>query len=255
MNAIGIEGLPEVRPGDDVAALIEERTTLRDDDVVCVASTIVSKAEDRAFDLSAFPASERARSIADRLEAISGEEKDPRFAQAVIEESDELVLEAPFILAATTFGHVAPNAGIDRSNVPDDDLLLLPESPSASAARIRSNLDADVGVVVTDTCGRCFRHGQTGVAIGYDGISATRDWRGETDRDGHELEVTNESIVDELAGTANLITGEGDDGIPIVVVRDFEFGAHDGSENLFRDVDDDLVRDALREWSFEGGST
>ncbi|GAB3682332.1 coenzyme F420-0:L-glutamate ligase [Salinarchaeum chitinilyticum] len=251
MNAFGIEGLPEVRPGDDVAAMIDDRVTLRDGDVVCVASTIVSKAEDRAFDLSDFPASERARSIAKRLSAIAGDDKDPRFAQAVLEESDELVLEAPFLLAATTFGHVAPNAGIDRSNVPSADILLLPKDPDASAARIRSELDADVGVIVTDTCGRSFRHGQTGVAIGYDGISATRDWRGETDRDGHELEVTNESIVDELAGTANLLTGEGDDGVPVVVVRDFEFGDHDGSENLFRDAADDLVRDALQQWEFE----
>ncbi|AGM99980.1 F420-0--gamma-glutamyl ligase [Salinarchaeum sp. Harcht-Bsk1] len=254
MHCLAVEGLPEVRPGDDLASLIEERCTLHDDDVVCVASTVVSKAEGRAFDLSAFPASERARSIAARLEAISGDEKDPRFAQAVLEESETLVMEAPFLLAATRFGHVAPNAGVDRSNVPDSDLLLLPDDPMASAERIRSNLDADASVVVTDTCGRPFRHGQTGVAIGYAGIPATRDWRGETDRDGHELEVTNESIVDELAATANLLTGEGDDGVPVVVIREFEFGDHEGSEHLFRDASEDLVREALQEWTFSDAS-
>jgi coenzyme F420-0:L-glutamate ligase/coenzyme F420-1:gamma-L-glutamate ligase len=251
MHCHAIEGLPEIRPGDDLAALIEERFSLRDDDVVCVASTIVSKAEDRAFDLSAFPAGKRARSIAARLEEIAGEEKDPRFAQAVIEESEELVLETPFLLAATRFGHVAPNAGVDTSNVPNADVLLLPEAPAASAERIRSNLETDAGVIVTDTCGRPFRHGQTGVAIGYAGLPATRDWRGETDRDGHELEVTNESIVDELAATANLLTGEGDDGVPVVVIRDFAFGDHEGSDRLFRDAEEDLVRDALGKWEYE----
>ena len=250
MHCLAVEGLPEVRPGDDLASLIEERCELRDDDVVCVASTVVSKAEDRAFDLSAFPAGDRARSIAERLTEISGEKKDPRFAQAVLEESEELVIEAPFLLAATQFGHVAPNAGIDRSNVPDADLLLLPEDPTVSAERIRSNLESDAAVVVTDTCGRPFRQGQTGIAIGYAGLPATRDWRGETDRDGHELEVTNESIVDELAATANLLTGEGDGGVPAVVVRGFEFGDHDGSDRLFRSRDDDLVRDALDQWTF-----
>lgn len=255
MNAFAIEGLPEVHEGDDLAALIEERTDLRDDDVVCIASTVVSKAEGRAADLSAFPASDRARSIAARLEEIAGDEKDPRFAQAVLEESEELVLEAPFLLAATRFGHVAPNAGVDRSNVPDDDLLLLPEEPTASAERIRSNLSTDAAVIVTDTCGRPFRHGQQGVAIGYDGITATRDWRGETDRDGHELEVTNEAVVDELAGTANLLTGEGDGGKPVVVVRDFTFGDHAGGENLFRPKEEDLIRGALEQWEYEEGRT
>jgi coenzyme F420-0:L-glutamate ligase/coenzyme F420-1:gamma-L-glutamate ligase len=252
MDVFAVPGLPEVRPGDDLAALIEERADLRDDDVLLVASTVVSKAEGRLAALDDFPPSPRAKEIAGRLEEISGEEKDPRFAQAVLEESTEIIVEAPFLLTATRFGHVGVNAGIDRSNVGDGgaDLLLLPERPDESAARIRRNLAADPAVIVTDTCGRPFRHGQRGVAIGWAGIPASRDWRGETDRDGHELEVTVESVVDELAATANLVTGEGDDGLPVAVVRDWEFGDHDGSDNLFRDVEGDFVRQALRGWEF-----
>jgi len=251
MEVFAVEGLPEVRPGDDLAALIGEQVDLRPDDVVCVASTVVSKAEGRAFDLSAFPAGDRAREIAERIGEMAGEEKDPRLAQAVLEESEELVIDAPFLLAATHFGHVAPNAGVDRSNVPDADLLLLPEDPGRSAARIRSALPGEPPVIVTDTCGRPFRRGQRGVAIGYDGIAPTRDWRGETDRDGHELEVTVQAVVDELAGAANLVTGEGDGGTPVAVVRDFEFGDHDAGEELFRPEEEDLVREALRGWTFD----
>jgi coenzyme F420-0:L-glutamate ligase/coenzyme F420-1:gamma-L-glutamate ligase len=195
-------------------------------------------------------ASDRARAIAERLERITGESKDPRFAQVVLEESADLVMEAPFLLAQTHFGHVTVNAGIDRSNVPEADLLLLPEAPSGSARRLHEELG--VPVVVTDPGGRPVRHGQRGVAIGWAGMPASRDWRGERDRDGRELGVTVESVVDELAAAANLISGEGDGGTPITVVRGFEFGDHGGSDNLFRDYDDDLIRQALQAWEFPG---
>ena len=251
MEAFAVERLPEVRAGEDLAALVDERVDLRDGDVLCVASTVVSKAEGRTADLEAFPAGERAVAIADRLEAITGEEKDPRFAQAVLAESEELLTEAPFLLSVTRFGHVTVNAGIDRSNVPDADLLLLPADPSASARRLSAALG--VPVVVTDTSGRPFRYGQRGVAVGWHGMPAARDWRGEADRHGRDLGVTVQAVVDELAATANLVAGEGAYGTPAVVVRDWAFGDHDGSENLFRDESDDLVREALGEWTFDGG--
>ncbi|MFB6130830.1 MAG: coenzyme F420-0:L-glutamate ligase [Salinigranum sp.] len=250
MELFAVPDLPEVEPGDDLAALVGDRVDLRPDDVVCVASTVVSKAEGRLADLSEFPAGPRAREIAARLEELTGEEKDPRFAQAVLEESTEVLMEAPFLLTETRFGHVGVNAGIDRSNVPGADLLLLPKRPDRSAERIRRGLAAD-SVVVTDTCGRPFRHGQRAVAIGWDGIPANRDWRGERDRDGRELGVTVQSVVDELAGAANLVTGEGAGGTPVVVVRGFEFGDHAGSDALFRPVASDFVRQALRSWRYD----
>ena len=249
MNLFAVADIPEVEAGDDLAALIDERVDLRADDVVCVASTVVSKAEGRIVDLDDYPAGPRAREIAARLGELSGREKDPRFAQAVLEESVELLMEAPFLLTETRFGHVGVNAGIDRSNVPGGDLLLLPKRPSESAARIADGLAAD-RVVVTDTCGRPFRHGQRGVAIGWAGLPASRDWRGQADRDGRELGVTVQNVIDELAAAANLVAGEGDGGTPVVVVRDFEFGDLPGSENHFRDVETDYVRQALRGWSY-----
>jgi coenzyme F420-0:L-glutamate ligase/coenzyme F420-1:gamma-L-glutamate ligase len=250
MELFAVPDLPEVREGDDLAGLIGDRVDLRPDDVVCVASTVVSKAEGRARDLDDFPAGPRAREIADRLADVTGEEKDPRFAQAVLEESTELLMESPFLLTETRFGHVGVNAGIDRSNVPGHDLLLLPRRPTESAERIRAGLAAD-RVVVTDTCGRPFRHGQRGVAIGWAGLPASRDWRGERDRDGRELGATVENVVDELAAAANLVAGEGAGGTPVVVVRDFEWGDHGGSNEQFRDVDGDFVRQAIRAWSYD----
>ncbi|WP_312909916.1 coenzyme F420-0:L-glutamate ligase [Natronosalvus caseinilyticus] len=256
MELNAVPDLPEIRPGDDLAELVADRADLEAGDVLTVASTVVSKAEGRAADLADFPAGPRAREIAARIEEIAGEEKDPRFAQAVLEESTELVMEAPFLLTETRFGHVCVNAGIDRSNVPDHDLLLLPKRPAASAERIRNGLlergTEDVAVIVTDTCGRPFRHGQRGVALGWDGMPASRDWRGEHDRDGRELGVTVQSVVDELASAANLVTGEGADGTPAVVVHDWDFGNHEGSDALFRDLEGDFVRQALREWRYDG---
>ncbi|ESS11853.1 MAG: coenzyme F420-0 gamma-glutamyl ligase [uncultured archaeon A07HR60] len=249
MELFPVPDIPEIQPGDDLAAVIRDRVELQPDDVVCVASTVVSKAEDQLADLEEFPAGPRAREIADNLESISGDEKDPRFAQAVLEESVDLLMEAPFLLTESRFGHVGVNAGIDRSNVPGHDILLLPERPSKSAERIRAELPAD-RVIVTDTCGRPFRHGQRGVAVGWAGLPASRDWRGEADRDGREMGVTVQNVIDELSAAANLVAGEGSGGTPAVVVRDWEFGDLDGSDNHFREIGGDFIRQALRGWEF-----
>jgi coenzyme F420-0:L-glutamate ligase/coenzyme F420-1:gamma-L-glutamate ligase len=250
MEIHAVEGLPEIRAGDDLAAMIADQVDLRPDDVLCVASTVVSKAEGRTADLADVEPSDRAHAIADRVAELSDEEKDPRFAQAVLDESDELLLEAPILLAVTHFGHVTVNAGIDRSNVPDADLLLLPEDPTASAERLADALGC--AVIVTDTSGRPFRVGQRGVAVGWAGLPAARDWRGELDRDGREMDVTVQAVVDELAAAANLVTGEGGGGTPAAVIHGFDFGDHAGDDRLFREPADDLIRQALREWSYAG---
>lgn len=246
MKAFPIEGVPEIREGDDIGAIIQERTSIEPGDIVCVASTIVSKAEGRKRNLSSYHVSETATQIAQDLEEITGESKDPRFAQAIIEESEELLLTSPFLLTVTKFGHITVNAGIDRSNVPDADILLLPSNPKRSAEDIHNTIGTPV--IVTDTSGRPFRYGQRGVAIGWAGMPAARDWRGETDRDGRTLDVTVQAVVDELAATANLITGEGAGGTPIVIIRGWEFGTHEGHKPLFRTAEDDIIRQALREW-------
>ncbi len=249
MDVFAVEGLPEVEEGDDLAAMVAERVDLRPEDVVCVASTVVSKAEGRTADLADYEAGERARGIATRAAEEAGEDKDPRFAQAVLEASEELLMDRPIMLAVTPFGHITVNAGIDRSNVPGADLLLLPADPTASAERLREGLGTRV--VVTDTSGRPFRYGQRGVALGWAGLPAARDWRGERDREGREMEATVQAVVDELAGAANLVTGEGAGGTPVAVVRGFDFGDHAGDDDLFRAPDDDLVRPAIREYYSE----
>lgn len=251
MEVVPVDGLPEIQPGDDLGALVEERADLAPDDILAIASTVVSKAEGRAADLDAFEPGRRARQLTRRLADLTGTERDPRFVQAVLEESSAVVMEAPFLLTETRFGHVGVNAGIDRSNTGGADLLLLPRSPAASARRIRGALSHRNPVVVTDTCGRPFRRGQVGIAIGWAGLPPHRDWRGTTDREGRDLTVTVECIVDEIAAAANLVTGEGDGGTPAVVVRDLAVPSGDEDDRLFRDLASDYVRAALREWSYD----
>ncbi len=236
-----VRGLPSIREKDDLAAMIEDRFSLQDGDVVCIASTVVSKAEGRARGLEEYHPSARAEEIAQRLD------KDPRFVQAVLEESEEVLLDRPFLLVATKFGHIGVNAGIDRSNVDQGRILLLPKDPSASADRIRRGLQKDCAVIVTDTCGRPFRCGVAGVAIGWSGIGALRDWRGKSDREGRELEITLEAIVDEIAGMANFLMGEGGDGTPVAVVRGVEYPKSGG--RIFRPRELDVIRDRLQEES------
>lgn len=234
-----VRGLPSIREGDDLAAMIQDRFPLRDGDVVCIASTVVSKAEGRSRKLGDYTPSPRATEIAGRLD------KDPRFVQAVLEESEDVLFDRPFLLVATKFGHIGVNAGIDQSNVGQGRILLLPENPKASADRIRWGLRTDCAVIVTDTCGRAFRCGVAGVAIAWSGIGALRDWRGKRDREGREIEITQEAIVDEIAGMANFLMGEGGDGTPVAVVRGLEYPKSGGG--IFRPRDLDVIRDRLGE--------
>jgi coenzyme F420-0:L-glutamate ligase/coenzyme F420-1:gamma-L-glutamate ligase len=244
----------KVRPVEDIPMLGEDDSLVeyladdaRDADLVAVASTAVSKVEGRIRSLEEYTPSNRARELADRL-SDEEDKKDPRFAQAVLEESVELLIEEPFMLAVTRFGHVAPNAGIDRSNVNgDESILLLPRAPHESAARLHDELNTSV--IITDTCGRAFRRGQTGVAVGWSGINAVLDWRGEKGLYGHELEATEEAVVDEIAGYANLHMGEGGGGTPAVVFENVEpLVSRADDDVLFRPEENDVVRSALREF-------
>jgi coenzyme F420-0:L-glutamate ligase/coenzyme F420-1:gamma-L-glutamate ligase len=232
-----VDGVPRLSEGDEVAGYLPA-----DADVIAVASTAVSKVEGRVRALDGFEPSDRAERLAAQNDA------DPRFVQAVLEESTELLIEEPFLLAVTRFGHVAPNAGIDRSNVEGSgSVVLLPEEPGESAARIHDAVGAPV--VVTDTCGRAFRRGQTGVALGWSGIDAVRDWRGEEGLYGHELEATEEAVVDEIAGFANAVMGEGGGGTPAVAFYGVDgIVGHADDDTVFRPEEDDIVRSALREF-------
>jgi coenzyme F420-0:L-glutamate ligase/coenzyme F420-1:gamma-L-glutamate ligase len=232
-----IRGMPAIRKGDDLASLVDSLFPLLEGDVLCLASTVVSKSEGRARDLGEYQPSPRALGLAAQLG------KDPRFVQAVLEESEEVLLESPFLLVANRFGHICVNAGIDQSNVERGKVLLLPEDPSASAACIREGLKRDCAVIITDSCGRAFRCGICGVAVGWSGIGALRDWRGIKDLYGRPLEITQESIVDELAAAANLLMGEAGDGTPAVVFRGLGYPKSGGS--LFRPPSQDVIRARL----------
>lgn len=234
-----VPGLPVIGEGDDLPSLIEARFELQDGDVLCIASTVVAKSEGRFRRLDDYePASPRAIEIASALG------KDPRFVQAVLDESVEVLLERPFLLVITKFRHIGVNAGIDQSNVGNGQILLLPENPSASAEGIRRRLSKDCAVIITDTCGRPFRCGVTGVAVGWSGIAALRDWRGKHDIYGRPLEITLEAIVDEIAAAANLLMGEAGDGTPAVVFRGLSCPKSGGS--LFRPLEEDVIRSRLK---------
>lgn len=233
-----IYSLPVIKKGDDLASLIESRFELQNGDVVCIASTVVAKSEDRFRRLEDYVPSVRAARIAKSLS------KDPRFVQAVLDESRDTLLECPFLLSVTKFGHIGVNAGIDQSNVGEGRILLLPENPSASAERIRKGLKKDCAVIITDTCGRPFRCGVAGVAVGWSGIAALRDWRGEADIHGRKLEITLEAIADEIAGMANMLIGEAGDATPAAVFRGLKYSRSGGS--LFRPKDIDVIRRHLK---------
>ncbi len=238
MQGFLIYGLPVIKEGDDLASLIESRFELQNGDILCIASTIVAKSEDRFRRLEDYEPSPRAIKIAQSLS------KDPRFVQAVLDESEDILLDYPFLLSVTKFGHIGVNAGIDQSNVGDGRILLLPENPGTSAERIRKRLSKDCAVIITDTCGRPFRCGVAGVAVGWSGITALRDWRGEPDIHGRILEITLEAIVDEIAGMANMLIGEAGDATPVAVFRGLKYSRSGGS--LFRPKGLDVIRHHLK---------
>jgi coenzyme F420-0:L-glutamate ligase/coenzyme F420-1:gamma-L-glutamate ligase len=239
MQGYLIAGLPIIKQGDDIASLVKSLFDLHDGDVLCLASTIVAKSEGRFRNLDDYHPSERASAIS----RSTG--KDPRFVQAVLDESSDVLLDEPFLLVQTRFGHVGVNAGIDQSNVGSDQILLLPEDPAESAKRLRARLGKDCAVIITDTCGRPFRSGVAGVAIGWAGIAALRDWRGECDLHGKVLEITLEAIVDEIAAMANLLMGEAGDGTPAVVFRGLKY-PRSGEDSVFMPEEKDVIRPHLK---------
>ncbi len=234
-----IRGLPIIKEGDDIASMVKSLFDFQDGDVLCLASTIVAKSEGRFREMKSYHPTDRAVAIAGKVG------KDSRFVQAVLDESAEVLLDQPFLLVQTSFGHVGVNAGIDQSNVGDARILLLPKNPVESAERLRAELGKDCAVIITDTCGRPFRSGVAGVAIGWAGIAALRDWRGMRDLHGKALEITLEAIVDEIAAMANLLMGEAGDGTPAVVFRGLKY-PRSGDGSVFMAEDKDVIRPRLK---------
>jgi coenzyme F420-0:L-glutamate ligase/coenzyme F420-1:gamma-L-glutamate ligase len=235
-----VEGLPELREGDDLAALITDLTQLADGDVVVVAQKAVSKVEGRVVALAGVEASEQARELA-------GEEADPRRIQVILDEAVELIrVRPPLLIARTRHGFVAGSAGVDASNAPEPEtVVLLPVDPDASAARLREELrertGADVGVIVTDSFGRPWRAATTDVAIGAAGIEVVRDLMGQRDPAGYELHATRIAVADEIAGAAQLVFGKLDR-VPVAVVRGLDVRGDGRAADIVIPPETDLFR-------------
>jgi coenzyme F420-0:L-glutamate ligase/coenzyme F420-1:gamma-L-glutamate ligase len=203
LTIFGVDGIGDIQPGDDLAAMIASNASLQNGDVVVVTQKIVSKAEDM-------------------LEAIDPD--DPLSHKAIVERESVRVLRrrGDLVISETKHGFVCANAGIDLSNVDRGYAALLPEDADRSARRIRDGVEAktglDVAVIVSDTFGRTWRRGLTDVAIGCAGIGAILDLRGSTDTYGREMLVTEVCVVDELASAAELVMGKAN-GVPVAVVR------------------------------------
>ena len=242
LELIGVEGLPEVRPGDDLARLIHEHATLRPADVVVVAQKVVSKSEGRLVDIAQVTAGEEAKRIAPRLIA----KPDPRMVQVVLDESVRVLRDERTLITETRQGYIAANAGVDHSNVGGSErLTLLPIDPDASADQLRQRLRelaaVDVGVVISDTFGRPWRLGIVNVALGVAGLPALIDLRGTRDDDGEPLAATVLAIADDLAAAAGLLMGK-TNRTPAVIVRGLRLTGGGSGRDLIRAAGEDLFR-------------
>jgi len=227
IEVLAVSGLPEVRPGDDLAALIAGAVDLVDGDVVVVTQKVVSKAEDRLVDI------------------------DPEVGHRPLVERESVRIlrrRGDLVIAETEHGFVCANAGVDLSNVEAGQAALLPVDSDRSARRIRDALrhrfSVDVAVVVSDTFGRPWRRGVTDVAIGCAGLRPVVDLRGTTDALGRELQVTEVAVVDEIAAAAELVMDKAA-GVPVAVVRGIDpawFGDGSVVDDVVRSPDEDLFR-------------
>jgi coenzyme F420-0:L-glutamate ligase / coenzyme F420-1:gamma-L-glutamate ligase len=250
LTITALEGLPEVTPGDDLAQLIQ--TALDDNgvalnagDVIVIAHKVVSKAEGRIRRLTDVHPGENAMALARNLG------KDPRLVHVVLGESREVLrAERGVLICVTHHGFVCANAGVDASNVPGEDtVVLLPVDPDGSAqslrAQLKQRLDVSPAIIVTDSFGRAWRHGQLDIAIGCAGLQPIDDWRGRLDATNRELRATAIAVADELAAAADLARTK-DGSLPLVLIRgaDHHVTADDGpgAAALIRPEAEDLFR-------------
>ena len=248
IRAIGIEGLPEVRAGDDLAAQIMDAcaaqgTPLENGDVLVVTQKVVSKAEGRVMTIDDVEASPLAVAITE------GHRRDPRHTEMILRESRRIVrMDRGVIISETYHGYICANAGIDASNIPGENAIcLLPVDPDASAQGIRdavrSRLGVDLAVLVSDTFGRPWRNGAVNVSIGVAGFNPVVSYIGEFDPHGNELHTTTIAVADELAATAELVTGKLL-GVPVAIIRGYPYERMDdaSSRAIVREGDKDLFR-------------
>ncbi len=233
ISILPLEGIPEVREGDDLAALIDAVAELEDGDVLVVAQKVVSKAEGRIVRLDKVEASERAKELA--------ADRDPRELEVILGEAVRLVrTRPPLVIAETRHGFVCASAGVDHSNAgAAGTLVLLPVDPDASARRLADRLG--VAVIISDSFGRPFRQGTTDVAVGVAGLTPLLDLRGVRDSVGYELRTTTIAVADEIAGAAELVMGKAR-GIPAAIIRGLELRGKGSARDLVMPAERDLFR-------------
>jgi coenzyme F420-0:L-glutamate ligase/coenzyme F420-1:gamma-L-glutamate ligase len=246
VELLALGGVPEVRPGDDLAALVlagaaTSGIALRDGDVLVVTQKVVSKAEGRLVNLREVEPSDLAARFAVQWQ------KDPRYIEVVLRESARIVrMDRGLIIAQTRHGFVCANAGVDASNVAGDEVCLLPRDPDASAAALRAALaeraGADVAVIVSDSFGRPWRMGITNVAIGVAGMAPLMDYRGQPDDHGRVMVASVMAVADELAAAAELVSGKVSR-CPFVLVRNYPYPRGEGkATDLIMESAMDLFR-------------
>jgi coenzyme F420-0:L-glutamate ligase/coenzyme F420-1:gamma-L-glutamate ligase len=237
IQLLPLEGIPELEEGDDLAGLLLEAAGwaggLQANDVLVVAHKAVSKVEGRVVRLAEFEPSEAAKELAG--------DDDPRHLEVILREAARVVRSRPpLVIAETSHGFVCASAGVDASNTPGaDTLVLLPLDPDASARLLHERLG--VAVIVSDSFGRPFRQGTTDVAIGVAGLTPLLDLRGKRDRVGYELRSTQIAVADEIAGAAELVMGK-TDGIPAAIVRGLELAGDGSARDLVMPAERDLFR-------------
>jgi len=245
-EVIGVEGLGEIRPGDDLPRLIVEASDRQgtpplDGDVLVVGHKIVSKAEGRLLRLDTVTPSPAAVSMAAHLG------RDARLVEVILRESRRIVrMDRGILITEPHHGWVCANAGVDQSNVDADSVALLPEDPDRSARWLRDGVreraGVEVAVIVADTFGRPWREGLTNIAVGVSGLAPLRSYLGDRDPAGHVLQATILAVADEIAGATELVMGKLSR-IPVALVRGLAFTpSEEGSKPLLRDPARDLFR-------------
>ncbi|MCX6643184.1 MAG: coenzyme F420-0:L-glutamate ligase [Candidatus Bathyarchaeota archaeon] len=246
IEIFAVLGLPIIHSGDDLPFLVikaieKEGGLILEGDVVVLCHVIVSRSEGNIVDLRTIQPSYAARNFAE----FTG--KDPRLVEVILRESRAIRRMAPDVLVTETLqGFVCANSGVDKSNVPGDEVVSpLPKDPDVSARKIRDRfkeLGVDVAVIIADTHGRAHRDGEVNVAIGASGIDVIRDRRGEKDLFGYELKVKRTAIADELAAAAELVIGQADEGVPVAVIRGYRYNKSEESNarQLVRPREKDL---------------
>ncbi|MHA1210105.1 MAG: coenzyme F420-0:L-glutamate ligase [Candidatus Freyarchaeota archaeon] len=247
IQILGLRGIPIIREGDNIPRIIVKAARvqgleIKNKDIFVIAQTIVSRAEGSVVNLDEVVPSDFAVRTAERFE------KDPRQVEVILREARQIIRMEYAIITETKHGFICANSGVDKSNMPGENFVtVLPRDPQKSAREIRAELEkltgVKVAVIISDTHGRPFREGAINVAIGVSGMKPLWDRRGDVDLFGYKLKTTVISVSDQLASAAGLVMGEANEGIPVVIIRGFDYIEGEGSINdLIMSPERDMFR-------------